>query len=159
MGAGKTTVAESLAGLFGLSALDLDAVIEQRRGLPIYQIIKNFGESEFRRAETEVLLEILQTNNNFVLALGGGAWTRTENRDLINDYNCRAIWLDAEFELCWNRIETAIILRPLAPTEQRARELFAERLPLYQTAETRISVRAGQTPEEIAREIGDKLDL
>jgi shikimate kinase len=93
-----------------------------------------------------------------VIALGGGAITQPENRRLIAQTGI-SIWLDAPFELCWQRIQSDHTVRPLAPNEEEARARYLQRLPLYQPSALHIEVRESQSPDELAAIIVQQLDL
>ncbi len=155
MGAGKTTVAREVARLVGGdSFLDLDDLITAREGRTPQRLIDEAGEAAFRAAETRALRDALQHHGTArVIALGGGAWTRAENRDLIRAHKCFTVWLDASFALCWRRITDAGNTRPLARDEAQARALYDERRARYELADLRVSVRAADSAEEIAARI------
>src|SRR5688572_45892 len=118
MGSGKTTVARALANLLGCEALDLDESIAEDQQRSPKEIIEQAGEDRFREIETRALAELLSRAAGVVVALGGGTWTLPANRKLLTEHRAITIWLDAPFELCWNRIEASGQKRPLAPSEQ-----------------------------------------
>ena len=68
------------------------------------------------------------------------------------------VWLDAPFELCWERIRNDGVVRPLAPDEGAARERYLNRLSLYRQAAIRIEIDKFQTPDQIASQIAGKFD-
>jgi shikimate kinase len=107
MGAGKTTAAAALAERLHCRALDLDEFIAGRHGRTAQMIIDEEGEPRFRELETEALREALRTDA-CVIALGGGAWTIERNRALVAEHGGLTVWLDAPFELCWERIESCV---------------------------------------------------
>lgn len=152
MGCGKTVVAPELARLLGKSFVDLDAQIEQlaRRGPA--RIISEDGEQAFREKETTTLRELLGSDERAVVALGGGAWTIAVNRELIRAFEAVVVWLDAPFDLCWERIEKEADSRPLAPSRKAAEKLFSERRPLYRLADIHVAV-ADEPPMQIAESI------
>jgi shikimate kinase len=153
MGSGKTTVAQSLARQLNWSCTDLDEEITNRQGIGPKQIIETTGENAFRNIETEILKEVLADRRPRVIAAGGGAWTVEANRRLIQEQNAVTVWLDAPFELCWMRIESCGQTRPLARSEQQARELFTERFEVYRSADLPIAVSIADDPAEIANRI------
>lgn len=157
MAAGKTTVAHALAHLLGVSALDLDDLVAAREGRNAQQLIDEEGETIFRDAETHALEEALRDEGTRVLATGGGAFTFERNRALVNAHRCLTVWLDAPFELCWERIQAGDNSRPLARDEAKARELYERRRAAYALAELRLRVRADATPEQLAHEIANAL--
>ncbi|HCX30929.1 MAG TPA: hypothetical protein DHU55_14355, partial [Blastocatellia bacterium] len=105
MGSGKTTVARALARALNCRAIDLDRHITDSEQRTPKQIIDQDDEDRFREIETELLRTVLDGEIGSVIAAGGGAWTIAENRQLIAGHGAAAIWLDAPFELCWQRIE------------------------------------------------------
>lgn len=157
MGSGKTTVARELARALKCPAIDLDEMIAQREQRSPAEIIEQSGEDEFRRIESETLRRVLLEESvgvaAHILALGGGTWTLRSNRDLINQHQGTVVWLDAPFELCWQRIEDALEARPLGRSREVAERLFAERRPVYELANVRITASAAKTVAETAGEV------
>jgi shikimate kinase len=153
MAAGKTTVGRALANRLGCKLLDLDEVITAQEKRSIAQMIRTDGEDRFRKFETEILAEVLAASDDVVIALGGGTWAREVNRKLLSEQQARVVWLDAPFELCWQRIPTDDNGRPLAPTREIAERLYLARQPVYGLAELRFPVSQGQSPTESANEL------
>src|SRR6267378_1753327 len=104
MGSGKTTVAHELARQLECEFIDLDSFITAREGRSPAEIISQDGEASFRKIETLALRDVLQDRDVHVIALGGGTWIVPANRTLIALHDCLSVWLDAPFELCWQRI-------------------------------------------------------
>lgn len=159
MGSGKTTVARGLALLLGREMLDLDHVIAEQEGRTAKEIIEDDGEDSFRGIETDCLRRVLENNLPGVIALGGGAWTLERNRNHINRHGCITVWLDAPFELCWDRILRSGADRPLARDEGQARMLYAERRPQYALAKLHVQVGANKSTDNISAEIAQALGL
>ena len=153
MGAGKTTVATALARKLDCRMIDLDRYIAERLGRTAQAIIDQDGEALFREVETRSLLDVLETDAARVIALGGGAWTIERNRALIARHKGFTVWLDAPFELCWQRIASALPLRPLARDRERALRLYQERRALYALADLRIQLREESSADDVAAEI------
>jgi shikimate kinase len=153
MCAGKTTVAKALAGRLGCRMIDLDYIIAEMEKRSAGSIIDEEGETKFRETETRALRVVLENNTARVIALGGGAWTLAQNRALISEHAALTVWLDAPFELCWQRITNDAETRPLARDAESARQLFDARLALYALADLRVEVRENKSAEEIAEEI------
>src|SRR6266850_449922 len=101
MGSGKTTIGRGLARLLGCEMLDLDNVIAEREGRTAREIIEQDGEQSFREVETRILREVLENSPMGVIALGGGAWTLEQNRNLINKYSCVTVTLATPFKITW----------------------------------------------------------
>ncbi|MBI1763342.1 MAG: shikimate kinase [Acidobacteria bacterium] len=148
MASGKSTVGPVLAARLQRPFIDLDRLIEAQAGGTIFELIQRAGEARFRQLETQTLAETAQ-GEPAVIAPGGGAITRAENRALMQDSGV-LIWLDAPFELCWQRIRQDGITRPLAPDEATAHTRYEQRLPLYQAAPIHIAIQPAQSAAEIA---------
>src|SRR6266850_4592594 len=140
MGCGKTTVAEALAQRLGCAMVDLDSFITAREGHTPAEIIVQDSEPSFREIETRALKVVLKENAARVIALGGGAWMIEANRALVAQHDCLTVWLDAPFELCWERIQSGGTLRPMAPDRATAENLYHVRRVSYKTSELRIAV-------------------
>ena len=144
MGSGKSSVASALAGLLSSEMIDLDEAIATAEGRSASEIIATDGEWRFRELEQQVLMKLLQTPGDQVVALGGGAWISETNRQLVANQHAVSVWLDAPFRLCWQRIAAATDRRPLAPNEPAAFKLFSERTSCYALADLRIAVTEQQ---------------
>lgn len=157
MAAGKTTVATALAERLGCKMIDLDEFIERREGRTIRAIIDEDGEARFREIESVALRDALETDDARVIALGGGCWTIERNRALVQERLCQTVWLDAPFELCWQRIEVNKNVRPLARSRARAHKLFDKRRSLYSQARWHIKVDDSPSAQRIAEMIVNAL--
>src|SRR5512134_1714694 len=80
-GTGKSTIGKILARNLNWPFVDLDHVIETKAGMSIAQIMEQQGEMAFRDLETTALTSIAAEKES-VVALGGGALLRSENRAL-----------------------------------------------------------------------------
>jgi shikimate kinase / 3-dehydroquinate synthase len=126
MGAGKTTAARTL----GEAAVDVDDVIEARRGRRVQDIFAQEGEAAFREVEEQVTLELLADPAVDVVALGGGAIGSPRVREALA--TTRVIWLETVWEDAWQRVAGNGI-RPLAQDPRRFNELHVERQPVYES--------------------------
>ena len=84
MGAGKTTLGKQLAEHLNRPFYDSDHVICERTGVNIPTIFEMEGEQGFRDRESAVLAD-LAALDNIVLATGGGAVLRENNRACLRD--------------------------------------------------------------------------
>jgi shikimate kinase len=159
MAAGKTTVARALARLLGCALADMDELVRERERRAPAEIIAAEGEARFREIESRVLGDALAPGGPLVVALGGGAWAVPANRELIAERGCLAVWLDAPFELCWQRIEAESmrIGRPLARDIETARMLYHTRRETYALAAHRVEVTAEKSADALAAEIANRL--
>lgn len=159
MGAGKTSVAAALARRLDRPVIDLDDFIAARLERTPQTIIEEDGEARFREIESEALRDVLQRPEAGVIALGGGTWTIAANRALIKEQATRTVWLDAPFELCWQRIESGISTRPLGREREKAQELYDARRELYSQADLRLRVDESMSERAIAEAIIIALSL
>ncbi len=114
-GTGKSTIGKKLARSLKLPFVDLDRVIETNAGMSIAQIMEQQGEAAFRDMETAALKEIVGHVSNMtfqVIALGGGALLREENRTLV-EANGKVILLMAELPTLLKRMQHDVGKRPL----------------------------------------------
>ena len=80
MGAGKSAVGRHLARALRLDFVDSDDEIEARTGVDVAFIFEKEGERGFRQREAAAIDDLSQ-RENIVLATGGGAVLRPENRN------------------------------------------------------------------------------
>jgi shikimate kinase len=141
MCSGKTTVGKKLADRVGWDFVDVDSEIEREQQTTIAAIFESRGESEFRRVETEVLRKLVtqvERGMPAVLALGGGAFVREENFEMLEN-NGVSVWLDCSFTSIVQRLETeADGVRPLARDPEALRSLYEARRPGYSRADYRV---------------------
>jgi len=90
MGAGKTTLGKLIARELDYQFIDSDRVIEDRTGVSIPTIFDIEGEAGFRARESRIINELTQLDN-IVLATGGGAILRRENREWLMKENIYAM--------------------------------------------------------------------
>ena len=110
-GTGKSTVGKKLAANLKLPFIDLDRVIEANAGMSIPQIMEQHGETAFRDMETAALRSLTAEKEN-VVALGGGALLRDENRAFAESTG-KVLLLMAELPTLLDRIQHEPGKRPL----------------------------------------------
>jgi shikimate kinase len=142
MGAGKTSVGRLLARNLGKQFYDSDHLIELRTGVKIALIFEHEGEQGFREREAAVIDELTRLHD-VVLATGGGAVLREENRLALKTRGV-TVYLRASVSELWNRTRHDRN-RPLLQTadpQARLAELYAQRDPLYRDV-ARIVIDSG----------------
>ena len=131
MGAGKSTIGRLLAKELHLPFKDSDKEIEVRTGANIPWIFDKEGEPGFRERETAMIVELCH-ENGIVLATGGGAVMRPENRLALRNGG-RVVYLHASIEqqvARTSRDRNRPLLRNPNP-EKILRDLLTIRDPLY----------------------------
>ena len=149
MGSGKTTIARKLDPDF----VDMDALLEDRLGMPIARFFEEKGEAAFRQLEEEVLAELLKTDK--VISTGGGIVISPRNRALIKQ-NPDNIYLKADFETLYQRISAdKDNQRPLflKNSKEELLAIFNERQSWYEEVASRVVDVARLSPEEIIEEL------
>ncbi|MFV9475327.1 shikimate kinase [Advenella sp. RU8] len=133
MGAGKTTIGRALARAMNRDFLDLDHEIVGRCGVSIPFIFDIEGEEGFRNRESMVLEEVAQIDG-IVLATGGGAVLREENRAILRRRGV-VIYLKASADELYRRVAKDRNRPLLATPNPKARivELLAQRESLYES--------------------------
>ena len=125
---GKTTVGRQLARRLDMPFFDCDEAIEAAAGCSVSDIFARYGESYFRQLEHRTL-ETLCRKESCVIATGGGAVLREDNRLLLR-CSGTVFWLDRPLaDIMSNDFQTG---RPLLTVGRKALErLAAERRALY----------------------------
>jgi shikimate kinase len=139
MGSGKTTVGQVLADRLGWNFCDIDQSIEIEQGVSIPAIFETQGEESFRSIETEAIRKCVyrvRTGCPTVVALGGGAFVREENFELLEDHGV-TVWLDCPLDVARRRVE-GFSHRPLARDPKKFAELYDVRLAGYERADYRV---------------------
>jgi len=133
MGAGKTTIGKALAKRLTYRFIDSDHEIEARTGVSLPTIFEIEGEDGFRRREAQVIAE-LATLDRHVVATGGGAVLRPENRQYLQATGF-VVYLDVPLPTLCERTRHDRN-RPLLQVRdplQKLKELHAQRDPLYRS--------------------------
>jgi shikimate kinase len=149
MGAGKTTVGRELAHQLNYAFLDLDEVIAANAGKSVQEIFGELGEAEFRSLESAAIRSCGDLVRS-VVALGGGAYLREENRVRLREIG-KTVWLDCPIEICLKRI-SGDESRPLLGAESQMHALAAQRRASYALADLVIQTD-DLSPQELAIEI------
>jgi shikimate kinase len=154
MGSGKTTVGTLLAQHLAWRFVDLDDRIEEAAGLTIPEIFERLGEPAFRKLEADQLRAVLgrasEHKESTVLALGGGTYAQPGCPEFLRAAGAPVLWLDSPLELLLSRCMT-MTGRPLFRDEASFRALYAQRLPSYQLANSRVDSSA--EPTQVVAEI------
>ncbi|WP_350560323.1 shikimate kinase AroK [Psychrobacter sp. CAL346-MNA-CIBAN-0220] len=131
MGAGKTTIGRLLAKQLGRSFVDSDWYVESQTGADIAWIFAKEGEAGFRARETRAIDELTQ-HQQIVLATGGGAVMRAENREFLHQRGI-VVYLNAPVDVQMARTskdKSRPLLQQPNP-RQILQNLYRIRDPLY----------------------------
>ena len=159
MGSGKSTLGRPLAQTLKREFIDLDTLIEQKSGQSIREIFSEHGEIFFRDLESARLDEIAKYHKR-VIALGGGAILREQNRGLVSSSGF-SVYLKVNPEILAQRLSDCSD-RPLLQglddqaKLERLRELLQERQSFYEQAD--LIVPNEGSPEEALAQITSALE-
>ena len=175
-GAGKTTQARLLAQALGVQVTDTDAEIRRRARMTIPEIFASEGEEGFRDREHRAMRAVLDSPAaaHGVIALGGGAVMRPENRELLRGHT--VIHLSASPSTAAEHVGDGVgrpLMTPDADSDQtraaqqrredcdersgendgvlaRMESLHAQRTPLYAEVATLTVPTDGLSPQQVA---------
>ncbi|MEY4768556.1 MAG: hypothetical protein RL637_1195 [Pseudomonadota bacterium] len=148
MGAGKTTIGRQLASALRLPFYDSDKAIEESTGVDIATIFEYEGETGFRQREQNMLIQLTKLQG-IILATGGGAILREENRRCLQD-NGFVVYLHCSIEqiLQRTRRDTQRPLLNVENPQQRLETLSTERQAFYQACAD-FSIDTGELPSKV----------
>ncbi|MDD6810807.1 MAG: shikimate kinase [Lachnospiraceae bacterium] len=135
MGCGKSTVGIKLSYRMRRSMLDTDKLIEKEEGRTISEIFATDGEVYFRDLETKCLKNLIQTEKNRIISVGGGLPIRKENHILLKQLGT-VVYLRASAETIYERVKNDTT-RPLLQGEnpkEKIENLMEQRLVIYEQA-------------------------
>lgn len=137
MGSGKTSVGKRLARKLSLPFIDGDQEIEKAAGLSLVDVLKCFGEKEYRAGEERVMKRLLQ-GAPCVLASGGGSFVAQKTRELAKD-KALTIWLKADINTLYHRTagrtRRPFLLGDNETVKAKLEEYIAEEYPYYSEAD------------------------
>jgi len=150
-GTGKSTIGKILAENLHLPFVDLDQMIEVNVGMSIPQIMETDGEPAFRDMESTEIKKLLSKKES-VVALGGGALLRDENRAYVKN-NGVIILLMAQFDKLLARLEADTNIRPLLSGDLREKlaSLLEKRKEHYASFSNQLSVD-NKSAEQVVHE-------
>jgi shikimate kinase / 3-dehydroquinate synthase len=157
-GSSKSSVGRVLAKNLALPFIDIDVEIENAAGQPIPQIMAERGESAFRDLESAAL-ESACIGEAGIIALGGGAMLRSENRARA-EATGQVVFLNPDLQTLLERLKLDADKRPLlsGDLEIKLKNLMEARRSLYDSFGLRVDNKE-HSPEQLAWQIQQKLGL
>ena len=158
MASGKSSIGKRLSKKLSTRFLDLDDYIVEKEKMSISKIFQIKGEVYFRLIEHKYLKEIIENDENFILALGGGTPCYANNMDEINKNDTLSIYLQGSTATMIKRLIRKKSKRPLIASlgddkipEFVAKHIF-ERRPFYEQAKMTIKID-DKSKKEITAEL------
>lgn len=134
MGCGKTTHGRKMAKLLNMPFVDLDKFIEMKTQMTIQHIFDSEGEDAFRQMETQYLNEIIEQQENHLIALGGGTVCFNNNIDLVKN-NGLLVYIEMPVKALVERLGRSKQKRPLIKklTSEQLETFIEEKLEIRNT--------------------------
>ena len=161
MGAGKTRVGKEAAQMMQLPFADADNEIEHDAGMKIPEYFERYGEPEFRKLESDVVLDMLEDFDG-IFSLGGGAPMTPSIQQGLAEYIAdggKVVYLMADPKEAMERANRGGG-RPMlnGDANERWKKLYKERDPVFRRV-ANVQVRThGQTPQVAARKLMEMID-
>jgi len=150
-GAGKSTLGAKLAARLDVPFFELDRLIEQKAGVALGVIFELYGQAGFRRLERRCLDDVIERNQRFVLATGGGLVSEPATFERLLTA-CYTVWLKASPKEHMQRVMAQGDLRPMAGSRESMEDLqriLDVRKPLYGKADFVIDTSAHSLSQSV----------
>lgn len=123
-GSGKSTISKLVAKKLNRKHFEMDQLIVDKISMSIEEFFSLYSEEEFRKKETEVVLELAKQTNS-VISCGGGVIKKAENMHALK-MNGNIIFLDRDLD------KLALSQgRPLSTNRMQVKKLYDERIDAY----------------------------
>jgi len=158
-GSGKSTVGRRVSELLQWDFVDTDELLSEQYGMPVGQILVEFGEHRFRQIESEVLATTANSEC-LVIATGGGAVIAESNRTFMLEQGL-TVYLETSVGNAWQRVQKQIqqsgksVERPLvvgSDGQERLQKLFLARKHWYEEAIAHINTDDA-SPDVVSKQV------
>ena len=149
-GAGKSTIGVLLAKSLLKSFVDTDLVIQDRYGKSLCELIENYGTDTFLQIENDAIES--EDFVNSVIATGGSAVYGETAMEKLRE-NGTVVYLKLPFEELEKRLSNIHTRGVAMKNGSTLRELFDERISLYEKYADIIVECKGLSAEECVDEI------
>lgn len=112
MGSGKSFWAEKLSRRLQIPFIDIDLEVEANENRSITSIFEKEGESYFRKAERQMLLDVIEEFPDAIIATGGGLPCYLDNMEIMNNHG-KTIYIQTSPDMLYNRIVKDLNKRPI----------------------------------------------
>ena len=153
-GSGKSTVGATLARALGLELVDADGLIEAQEKQTLQQIMDTRGNAVFRAIEEQVLTQMPLFSS--VISTGGSVIYSEKIMARLSAHST-VVYLRARFETIEYRVSLAPHRGIASDGEQTLRDLYEERVPLYERYGNIVVDCDDVTPEQITATIIQQL--
>lgn len=143
-GAGKSTLGVLLAKALGMDFIDTDILIQRQTGRKLQDIIDGEGIDEFLKIEETAVTTL--TVQNCVIATGGSV-VYSEKAMAALRRSGRVVYLRISYEELEMRLTNITTRGIVMKTGKSLKDVFAERMPLYEQSCDITVDCAGKDPE------------
>jgi len=153
-GTGKSVVGKILAERLGMECVSMDEKIVEKAGMPISDIVANYGWAGFRDMESEVAKKLADCKN-LIIDTGGGVIERSENIENLKKSGL-VVWLKASVDVIVSRIKGDFRRPSLTGTKsftEEVAEVLERRKPKYAAFAGHEIDTDFLTPEQVADKI------
>lgn len=151
-GAGKSTIGKELAKRLNYTFIDVDRLITEKTGMPLQVLIDKQGDSALIRFEEEAILGLSNLDNCIISPGGSVIYSREAMRHLKEI--SKIVFLDAPFRSIVKRIPNARKRGIVGLRDRSLKELFEERLILYNKyADFSIKIRGKENVQRLAERV------
>ncbi|MBO4798823.1 MAG: shikimate kinase [Candidatus Methanomethylophilaceae archaeon] len=147
---GKSTAGVILAKLLGMDFLDTDLLIQKKTGMKLCDLIAWKGIDGFLQTEEEVCCSI--RTDHCVIATGGSVVYGKEAMTHLKAIG-RIIYLSVDFPTFSKRLSSVRSRGVVLREGQSLRELYEERVPLYEAYADQTVFERGQSVEDTVSQI------
>ncbi|MDE6127757.1 MAG: shikimate kinase [Lachnospiraceae bacterium] len=158
MGCGKSTIGFRLSYKLRRVLEDTDKLIEKKEGMSVSDIFATKGEAAFRVMETECLRGLLLSQEEKIIATGGGLPVKEENHALLKELGA-VVYLRISPKGVWERLKDDTT-RPLLQCDNpimRIEELMAERASVYEACADMIVDVDEKDVEQVVAELLERV--
>ena len=153
-GSGKSTVGAALAKHLGLELVDADGLIEAQEQQTLQQIMEGRGNRTFRAIEEQVLSEMPIYPS--IISTGGSVVYSEKIMARLSAASV-VVYLRATFDTIEYRVSLAPQRGIASDDHQTLRDLYAERMPLYERYGEIVVDCDEASPKDIAASIASRL--
>lgn len=155
-GVGKSKVGRALAKRLNYNFIDTDEIIEKNANLRLQQIIDEFGDEEFIKAEEKAILG-LGDLSDCVISPGGSAVYSAKAMEFLKKISV-VVFMNAPFKIA-DKVKNRLTRGIVGLKGKGLKKLFEERLPLYRKyADMILDLGEDYEIEEVAEEIQKRLE-
>jgi shikimate kinase len=151
-GAGKSTVGRALAKRLNYTFIDVDCLITEKTGMTLQALIDEQGDYALIRFEEEAILK-LENIDGCVISPGGSVVYSEKAMEHLKKVS-KIVYLDAPFRKIVKRIRNARTRGIVGLANRSLKELFEERIILYQKyADFSIKIKGKNEIQEIVEKV------